>query len=826
MSSMKVKKRSGKEEEFNEKKIHNCAKRACKGLESTDYKQVVYNATLKLYDGIPTDAIDESLIKSARALIEQEPQYRFVAARLLLQALYKQVFSEGVDSDAFDLQYRKSFITNLKKLSKAGIVNKELLKYDLKRLSNALKLDRDYLFPYIGLQTVNDRYFYRINDEIVEAPQSWLMRVAMGLALAEHPEARTDWAIRFYEVLSTFRYMTSTPTLFNAGGVRNQLSSCFLNTFEDSLEGIFDGLHQEAQKSKFAGGLGMDFTPFRAGNATISSTGGKTQGSVYIWKMFNDMLVAINQSGKRRGAGCGYLETWHYDIYDFLELKKNTGDDRRRCHDLNTANWIPDLFMNQVRNDGAWYLMSPDEAPELHELWGEAFDQKYWEYVEKGKRGEMRLFKEVSAKELWKLMLKMLFETGHPWVTFKDPSNLRYSNQHVGVVHSSNLCTEVILHNIPTTFERNNDRQIKEYGETAVCNLGSLNVGIHTKIVDGKVEIDWPLLADTITTAARMLDNVIDINFYPTQEAKISNTKHRPVGMGSMGWHDLLFAMDVNYDSDAAVKLGDEIYEFISLHTIKASALLAKERGAYSSYKGSLWDQGIFPIDTYNKLASKRGHIDVAAENLAEWKEVRELVKENGMRNSNTMAIAPTATISSIVGCSPTTEPLYNNIYVYSTLSGDFTVICEPFVNDLKQLGLWNHNMLNEVKRVNGDVMQLNIPAEHKAYLQAKYKTAFQIDQFQLLRAAAARGKWIDQAMSVNLFNDKTSLKYLNDVYMLAWELGLKTTYYLRNRGASDIEKASVTTSKAVVPIVSSIGDDAGTIKACMIDNPDCSSCQ
>ena len=829
MSSMKVKKRSGKTEEFNEKKVHNCAKRACKGLDSTDYKQVVYNATLKLYDGIPTEAIDEALIKSARALIEQEPQYKYVAARLLLQALYKQVFEEGVDSDAFDLQYRKSFITNLKKLAKAGIVNKELLKYDLKKLSNALKLDRDYLFPYIGLQTINDRYFYRIDGQVVEAPQTWLMRVAMGLALAEKPEERTDCAIQFYEVLSTFRYMTSTPTLFNAGGVRNQLSSCFLNTFEDSLEGIFDGLHQEAQKSKFAGGLGMDFTPFRAGNALISSTGGKTQGSVYIWKMFNDMLVAINQSGKRRGAGCGYLETWHYDIYDFLELKKNTGDDRRRCHDMNTANWIPDLFMKQVASDGPWYLMSPDEAPELHELWGDAFESKYWEYVEKGKRGEMRLFREVSAKELWKLMLKMLFETGHPWMTWKDPSNFRYSNQHAGVVHSSNLCTEIILHNKPTGFERNNDRQIKEYGETAVCNLGSINLATHTKVVNGKSVIDWELLANTVVVASRMLDNVIDINFYPTQEAKLSNTRHRPVGMGSMGWHDLFFALDINYDSDEAVNLSDKVYEFISMHTIWASSKLAKERGVYSTYEGSLWSKNIFPIDTYNALAAKRAEngitMNAAKETLAEWEQVRKHVKEHGMRNSNTMAIAPTATISSIVGCSPTTEPLYNNIYVYSTLSGDFTVICEPFVNDLKKLGLWNHDMLNEVKRVNGDVLQLNIPTQHKAYLQNKYKTAFQVDQFQLLRSAAARGKWIDQAMSVNLFNDKTSLKYLNDLYVLAWELGLKTTYYLRNRGASDIEKASVS-SKATESIVSSIGDESSNIKACRIDNPDCESCQ
>jgi ribonucleoside-diphosphate reductase alpha chain len=827
---MKVQKRSGKFEDFNDKKVHNCAKRACKGLDQTDHKQVVYNATLKLYDGIPTQLIDESLIKSARALIEQEPQYKYVAARLLLQNIYKEVFEEGVDSDAFDLQYRKSFITNLKKLSKANIVNKDLLKYDLKKLSNALKLDRDYLFPYQGLQTVNDRYFYRIKGNIVESPQSWLMRVAMGLALSEKPEERTDWAIKFYEVLSNFRYMTSTPTLFNAGGVRNQLSSCFLNTFEDSLEGIFDGLHQEAQKSKFAGGLGMDFTPFRAGSANISSTGGKTQGLVYILKMFNDMLVAINQSGKRRGAGCGYLETWHYDLEDFLELRKNVGDDRRRCHDMNTANWIPDLFMRQVINDGPWYMFSPDEVPHLHETWGEQFEELYWQCVDKGKKGELRLFKEVSAKELWKKMLKMLFETGHPWMTWKDPSNLRYPNQHEGIVHSSNLCTEITLHSKPTSFERNNDRHIKEYGETAVCNLGSVVLSSHVKIVDGKPTIDWELLADTIATGARMLDNVIDINFYPTQEAKLSNTKHRPVGMGSMGWHDLFYALDINYDSNEATKLSDELYEYMSLCSIKSSALLAKERGAYSTYKGSLWDQGIFPIDTYNKLASFRSDDDVfmplAKETLGEWKHVRELVNQYGMRNSNTMAIAPTATISIIVGCSSCTEPYYNPIYVSSTLSGDFTVVCEPLVNDLKKANLWNHNMLNELKRHNGDLTQIQFTNEQqKAYLCAKYKTAFQQDQFKLLEAAAARGKWIDQAMSVNLFNDKTSLKHLNDLYIKAWQLGLKTTYYLRNKGASDIEKASVS-AKNVEPIMSSIGDQEAPMKACLINDPTCDSCQ
>lgn len=830
---MKVLKRSNKLEDFNDKKIHNCAKRACKGLDNTDYKQVVYNATLKLYDGIPTALIDESLIKSARALIEQEPQYKFVAARLLLQNIYKDVFEEGVDSDAFELQYRKSFITNLKKLAKAGIVNKELLKFDLKRLSNELKLDRDYLFPYQGLQTVNDRYFFRIKGKIVETPQSWLMRVAMGLAVGENPDTRTDWAIKFYEVLSTFRYMTSTPTLFNAGGVRNQLSSCFLNTFEDSLEGIFDGLHQEAQKSKFAGGLGMDFTPFRAGNATISSTGGRTQGLVYVLKMFNDMLVAINQSGKRKGAGCGYLETWHYDIEDFLDLRKNVGDDRRRCHDMNTANWIPDLFMQRVEEDGPWYLFSPDEVPDLHDLYGEAFNQRYQQYVEKGERGEMKLFRKVSAKDLWKKMLKMIFETGHPWMTWKDPCNIRYTNQHEGVVHSSNLCTEITLHSKATSFENNNDRRIKSYGETAVCNLGSVIISNHIIYVDGRAMIDHKKLKETIMIGARMLDNVIDINFYPTQEAKISNTKHRPVGMGSMGWHDLFYALDINYDSDDAVELSDKLYEYMSLCSIEASSLLAKERGTYSTYKGSLWDKGIFPIDTYAQMVdirSKAGHaIEYTGETLvSDWERVRGLVKEYGMRNSNTMAIAPTATISLIVGCSSCTEPYYNPIFVSSTLSGDFTVVCEPLVSDLKRFGLWDHNFLNEIKRVNGDMTQIVFAnKDQREYICAKYKTAFQQDQFKLLEAAARRGKWIDQAMSVNLFNDKTSLKYLNDLYMRAWKLAMKTTYYLRNKGASDIEKASVS-SKGVEPIVSSIGDqtDEVPLKACLINDPSCESCQ
>lgn len=823
---MKVLKRSGKLEEFNDKKILNCAKRACKGLSDVDHKQVVYNATLKLHEGIKTEEIDRSLILSARALIEQEPNYKFVAARLLLQTMYKEVFEEGVDSDAFDHQYRKTFITNLKKLVKAGTVNKELLKYDLKKLAAALDLDRDYLFPYRGLQTIYDRYFYRISGKVVEAPQAWWMRVAMGLALAEKPEERTEWAIKFYSILSTHRYVTSTPTLFNSGGVRNQLSSCFLNTFEDSLEGIFDGLHQEAQKSKFAGGLGMDFTNLRAGNARINSTGGSTQGSIYFMKLFNDMLVAVNQSGKRRGAGCGYLETWHYDIYDFLDLKKNVGDERRRCHDMNTANWIPDLFMKQVELDASWYLFSPDEVPDLHDLFGTAFEKRYWEYVQMGKEGKLKLFKEVGAKDLWKNMLKSLFETGHPWITFKDPCNIRYTNQHEGVVHSSNLCTEITLHTFFTTFEPNNDRKIKKYGETAVCNLGSHNLKEHIIVIDGKVHIDFKKLAETIKIAARMLDNVIDINFYPTQEAKNSNVRHRPVGMGSMGWHDLFFALDINYDSQEAVDLSDSLYEYISMHTIMASSELAKERGSYPSYEGSLWSKNIFPIDTYRELMKQRNTPVTAVDRLPEWEHVRAHVAQYGMRNSNTMAIAPTATISNIVGCSSCTEPNYNNIFVASSLSGDFTIICEPLVRDFKKYGLWTHEMINDLKRVDGDITKLNLPEHIKAYFVAKYKTAFQQDQHKLLESAMARGKWIDQSASLNLFSDTTSMAQLHRMYFHAWRLGHKTTYYLRAKGASNIEKASVSPVKAPEQIISSIGDTEEPIKACAIDNPDCESCQ
>jgi ribonucleoside-diphosphate reductase alpha chain len=828
-NTISVIKRNGDKAKFDEKKIRDTVKRACKNLKSVDSKLVIYNAEVKLYDGVTTKEIDESLIKSARALVEEDPEYRYVAARLLLFTIYKSCFGQSTDESVFDMQYKACFKTNLDLLIKEGIVNPELKNFDFKRIVAALDPSRDEIFAFEGLAAVAERYLFKVRNRILETPQAWLMRVAMGLSIGEKEEDRTDRAIEFYEMLSTFSYMCSTPTLFYSGSTKNQLSSCFLNTFEDSIFGIFDGLHQEAQKSKFAGGLGMDLTPFRAGNAYINGTNGYTQGAVFFWKLFNDMLVAVNQGGKRRGAGCGYLETWHYDIEDFIVLRKNVGDERRRTHDMNTANWIPDLFMKQVYIDGPWYLFSPDETPDLHSLFGAAFEARYWEYVEKGQRGELSLFKEVKAKDLWKKMLAMLFETGHPWITFKDPCNIRYTNQHVGIVNSSNLCTEITLHSKATQYEPNNNRAIKEYGETAVCNLGSINLKEHLIKVDGKYTIDYTKLVKTIKAGTRMLDNVIDINFYPTQEAKNSNVRHRPIGMGSMGWHDLFIALDINYDSNEAVELSDKLYEFISYHTILASSELAKERGKYSTYEGSLWSKNILPIDTFKELIASRTNKEeddyfINRGEELDWSVVRDHIKEYGMRNSNTMAIAPTATISQIVGCSSCTEPYFNVLFVRSVLGGDFTVINEWFVNDMKSRNIWNHNMITKIKQVDGDLSRIpEIPAD----IASKYRDAFNMDQFQLLRAATARGKWIDMGMSVNLFNNKTSTKYLHELYTTAWNLGLKTTYYLRNKSASQVEKASTTSVSSFEPMaLESLSESELESKVCRLDDPTCESCQ
>jgi ribonucleoside-diphosphate reductase alpha chain len=814
---MNVTKRNGKTEPFNEDKILACIRRSCDDDE-TLVQKVYWNTKLNLYDGVKTREIDESVIKSARSLIEKDPKYKFIASKLLLSTIYKEVFGEGADSDAFNLQYKKTFIVNLKKLIKHKIVNRELQKFDLQKLSNAMDISRDYNFEYLGLQTIYDRYLMHINDVRMETPQAFWMRVAMGLALKESPESRDDRAISFYRLLSSFDFMCSTPTLFNSGGTFNQLSSCFLNTFEDSINGIFDGLHQEALKNKYAGGLGMDLTNFRACNSYISGTNGYTQGAVYFWKLYGDMLTAVNQGGKRRGAGCAYIETWHADIEDFIQLRKNTGDDRKRTHDMNTANWIPDLFMKCVLNDEPWYLFSPNEVPELHELHGKEFEKKYKEYVKQGKRGELRIFREISAKDLWKKMLRSLFETGHPWITFKDPSNVRYSNQHTGVVHSSNLCTEILLHTKATKYHENS-RKIKEHGETAVCNLGSINLKNHLKLDDnGKYILDYKKLKSTVSLGLRMLDNVIDINFYPTEETRKSNTTHRPVGMGSMGWHDMYYALNVEFDSDAATKLSSDVYEFISHAAIDASCELAKERGKYDSYTGSLWDKNIFPMDTYKDVMKTRDQRAMSrTRGDVDWDMLRDKVKKYGMRNSNTMAIAPTATISSIIGASPSIEPYFSVLYVYSTLSGEFTMINEHFVNDMKLLNKWNESLVDELKRTDGDVSTIDVVPEE---IRGKYKTAFQQDQMKMIEQAGARQRWIDQGQSLNLYNKETSLKYLNDLYFHAWNTGLKTTYYLRNKGASSIEKSTV--SKVSEPDTPEIEN----ISACLISDPECESCQ
>ena len=813
--NIKVKKRNGRLVPFEVEKINRSAERACENLENVSPSEIVLDAKIKLYDKVKTLEIDKSLISSASSKIEKEPNYNLVAARLLLNTIYKEVFGESVYSESFDLQYHKSFIVNLKKLVKEGIIDKRLTEeFDLKKLSEALDTSRDLNWKYLGIQTIYDRYLLHIDGRRMESPQGFFMRVAMGLALAEK-ENKEEWAIKFYNTLSSFDLMSSTPTLFNSGTMHSQLSSCYLNTFEDSIDGIFDGLWQEARKSKFAGGLGMDISNLRSRGSYIKGTNGENQGPVYFWKLYGDMLVAVNQGGKRKGAGCAYLETWHADIDDFLELRKNVGDERMRAHDMNTANWIPDLFLQQVEKDESWYLFSPNETPELHEIYGEEFEQKYWEYVEKGKAGELRVFKEIKAKDLWKKMLKALFETGHPWITFKDPSNIRYSNQHVGTVHSSNLCTEILLHTKPTTFKDNNRREVEEYGETAVCNLASINLKNHLKVRT----LDYDKIQKTVEIGMRMLDNVVDINFYPTKESENANMRHRPVGLGSMGWHDVFYALDIDYSSEEAVALSDKIYENISYAAILGSSKLAKERGTYQTYKGSLWDQNILPIDTYKKLLKTRSKRE-KVETTLDWDIVRDHIKQYGMRNSNTMAIAPTATISYICGCSQSIEPNFGVMFVYSTLSGEFTQINEYFVEDIKKLGLWSQEFVNVVKSIDGDLSKLENGKLPEKIL-AKYKTAFQQDQLKLIDCGAARQKWIDQGQSLNLYNNKTSLKFLNDMYMHAWKSCLKTTYYLRNTSASTVEKSTVSSKKEY---------SAEEVAACSIEamrnGEECEACQ
>lgn len=828
--SLYVVKRDGRREVFNEEKLRALFRDAANGLGGeVNIEDLVKQCTLSVYDGIPTDEIEKVAVLTARSFIERDPAYDFVTARLFLTTIIKKVAGKdfvptssnlvlGFTSD-LDKVYREVFVRSLRRGVEIDRLTPKLLEFDLKRLAAGIDVERDNLFTYRGLQTLYDRYFLTDTDDEkrLELPQAFFMRVAMGLA--QNEDDKNARALEFYDLISSMRYMPSTPTLFHAGTVHPQLSSCYLTMVEDDLGHIFKCLGDNAQLSKWSGGLGNDWTNLRGMGALIKKTNVESQGVIPFLKIANDVTVAINRSGKRRGATCAYLETWHYDIEDFLELRKNTGDERRRTHDMNTASWIPDLFMKRVMQDGEWTLFSPDETPDLHHLTGRAFEERYAAYEQMVQDGKIRLYKKLHAKDLWRKMLTMLFETGHPWMTFKDPCNIRSPQDHVGVVHSSNLCTEITLN---TSKE-----------ETAVCNLGSVNLARH---VSGGA-LDQAMLARTVKIAMRMLDNVIDINFYPTDEAKYANARHRPVGLGIMGFQDALYLMGMRFDSDACVTFADESMEIISYHAILASSELARERSPYETYKGSKWERGIFPQDTLDLLEKERGvRVEVRRGGKLDWAPVRESVKRHGMRNSNTIAIAPTATISNITGCFPCIEPIYKNLYVKSNMSGEFTVINPYLIKDLKKLGLWNTTMLEMFKYYDGNIQQIAAVPQH---LKDLYKEVFEIEPEWLILAAARRGKWIDQSQSLNLFVRGTSGKRISDTYLHAWKMGLKTTYYLRTLAASGIEKSTLDinkwkefreaaleadTVKVERPKLEEI--ESSLPKTCRIDDPACEACQ
>lgn len=759
---------------------------ASQGLTSVD-TALIFNEVIKnVYNGISLEDLNRAMILAARANIEKDPEYSKLTSSLLLNTLREEVLGQSItQAEMVDFKYAESFPKLIAHGIKIGLLDPRLQEFDLNLLANALVGTRDSNFDYLGLQTLYDRYFLHDHGRRFEMPQGFFMRVAMGLALNEiNREAR---AIEFYHLLSQFDFMSSTPTLFNAGTVRPQLSSCYLTTVSDDLHGIYDAIKENALLAKFAGGLGNDWTAVRAMGSRIKGTNGKSQGVVPFLKVVNDTAVAVNQGGKRKGAVCCYLETWHLDIEEFLELRKNTGDDRRRTHDMNTSNWIPDLFMRRVLEEGAWTLFSPDECPDLHDLYGQAFEKAYTTYEERAARGEIRLFKTVRAVDLWRKMLSMIFETGHPWITFKDPCNIRSPQQHVGVVHSSNLCTEI-------TLNTNED-------EIAVCNLGSVNLRAHlTTDATGKVQLDHQKLRKTVQTAMRMLDNVIDINYYSVNKARHSNLKHRPVGMGIMAFQDCLYEMRIPYGSQDAVEFADQSMEAVCYYAYWASTELSKERGTYSTFKGSLWDRGILPKDTLSLLSEeRRGLVEVDLSEQLDWEALRNQIKQYGMRNSNCVAIAPTATISNIVGVSASIEPTYQNLYVKSNLSGEFTVINEYLVRDLKKLGLWDDVMVADLKYFDGSLGQIDrIPSE----IRNLYSTAFELEAVWLVEAAARRQKWIDQAQSLNIYMSGTSGKKMDATYKLAWLRGLKTTYYFRAMGATHAEKSTIETGRLnAVPV-------------------------
>ena len=813
--SIRVTQADGSKQPLDLGRLRILISEACEGLAEVDAALIERDTLKNLYDGVTQRDVNTALVMTARTLVEREPNYSHVTARLLMDTLRAEALDFlGVADSATHHEmaelYARALPAYIEKGVQFELLDPRLKDFDVERLGAAIDHQRDQQFTYLGLQTLYDRYFIHKDGVRFELPQVFFMRVAMGLAIEEAD--RNARAIEFYKLLSSFDYMASTPTLFNAGTLRPQLSSCYLTTVPDELSGIYHAIHDNAMLSKFAGGLGNDWTNVRALGAYIKGTNGKSQGVVPFLKVVNDTAVAVNQGGKRKGAVCAYLETWHLDIEEFLELRKNTGDDRRRTHDMNTANWIPDLFMKRVFEDGKWTLFSPSDTPDLHDLTGKAFEERYEYYEALIEYGKLKLHKTIQARDLWRKMLSMLFETGHPWLTFKDACNLRSPQQHVGVVHSSNLCTEI-------TLNTNAD-------EIAVCNLGSVNLPNH--IIDGK--LDTAKLAATIKTAVRMLDNVIDINYYSVPQARNSNLKHRPVGLGIMGFQDALYLQHIPYGSDAAVEFADQSMEAVSYYAIQASCDLAEERGAYSTFEGSLWNQGILPLDSLNILAEQRGeqYIEVDRSQTLDWEPLRERARK-GIRNSNIMAIAPTATIANITGVSQSIEPTYQNLYVKSNLSGEFTVINPYLVRDLKARNLWDPVMVNDLKFYDGSLQQISrVPAE----LKALYATAFEVETKWIVEAASRRQKWIDQAQSLNLYIAGASGKALDMTYRMAWFRGLKTTYYLRALAATSTEKSTVETGK--LNAVSSGGSSlsatpagpAPVPKACAIDEPDCEACQ
>ncbi|RZS46841.1 ribonucleoside-diphosphate reductase alpha chain [Sphaerotilus mobilis] len=807
---------------------------ACANLGSEVVAAPVLAETRRnLYDGVPIDEVYKAAILAARTLIEKDPAYTRVTARLLMHTIRREVLGDEVTQGEMGARYAEYFPAFIKKGIEAELLDERLAQYDLARLGAALKAERDLDFDYLGLQTLYDRYFLHVRKTRIEMPQAFFMRVAMGLALNEvDREAR---AIEFYEVMSSFDFMSSTPTLFNSGTRRSQLSSCYLTTVPDDLDGIYEAIKDNALLSKFAGGLGNDWTPVRALGSHIKGTNGESQGVVPFLKVVNDTAVAVNQGGKRKGAVCAYLESWHLDIEEFLELRKNTGDDRRRTHDMNTANWIPDLFMRRVMEGGDWTLFSPSTCPDLHDRFGADFEAAYTAYEARADRGELKLFKRIRAVDLWRKMLTMLFETGHPWITFKDACNVRSPQQHIGVVHSSNLCTEITLNT--------NDREI------AVCNLGSVNLARHLIDGDHGKQIDQAKLARTITVAMRMLDNVIDINYYAVRKARDSNLRHRPVGLGIMGFQDALYQLRLPYASQEAVEFADRSMEAVCYHAYWASTELAAERGRYSSYRGSLWDRGILPQDSLKLLAEARGgYVDVDGSATLDWDALRARIAQHGMRNSNCVAIAPTATISNIIGVDASIEPCFGNLSVKSNLSGEFTVINEYLVRDLKKLGLWDDVMVMDLKHFDGSLRRIDRVPED---LKRLYATAFEVEPVWLVEAASRRQKWIDQAQSLNIYMAGASGKKLDETYKLAWLRGLKTTYYLRTMGATHAEKSTVKAgSLNAVPGASGGGLQAASsdalalqaqaqfasaaaeaspatdVRFCAIDDPTCEACQ